>query len=212
VKKLKDLSCGGARNGFFKRPELVGSGYKIINVSEIYQPFGIDTNCESVERVDATPSDLLKYGVEKGDLFFTRSSLVLEGIAQCNIIRTINEPTLFECHVMRIRPDKTKVIPEFLALACQSNLARRFLMSRSKHVTMATISQPELEELNVPVPSRLEEQQSIVDTVLASDRVMMSNKVQRRKLQRVKTALMQDLLTGKVRVTPLLDSTEVMSE
>ena len=133
VRTLKNISRGGAQNGFFKKPELVGSGYKLINVSEIYQPFGINTNRHSVERVNAAPSDLSKYGVLEGDLFFTRSSLVLEGIAHCNIIRAINEPTLFECHVMRIQPDKTKIVPEFLALECQSHLARMFLMSRAKH-------------------------------------------------------------------------------
>jgi type I restriction enzyme S subunit len=204
VEKLKSLSRGGAKNGFFKKPELVGSGYKLINVSEIYQPFGIDTNRDSVERVNATPSDLLKYGAMEGDLFFTRSSLVLEGIARCNIIRAINEPTLFECHVMRVQPDKTKIVPEFLALECQSYLARLFLMSRAKHVTMTTISQPELEELNVPMPSSLEEQHIIVDTALSNDRAIRCNEMQRSKLQRIKTAMMQDLLTGKRRITPLL--------
>lgn len=208
VKTLKGLSRGGARNGFFKKPELVGSGYKLINVSEIYQPFGIDTNNDSVERVDAAHSDLAKYEVEMGDLFFTRSSLVLEGIAHCNIIRTINEPTLFECHVMKIQPDKTKIVPEFFALECRSHLARLFLMSRAKHGTMTTISQPELEELNVPFPTSLQEQQAIVDTVLSNNSVIRRYEEQRNKFQRLKTALMQDLITGKKRVTTLLKGTE----
>ena len=42
IRNLTSLSCGGAQNGFFKKPELVGSGYKLINVSEIYQSFGIN--------------------------------------------------------------------------------------------------------------------------------------------------------------------------
>jgi type I restriction enzyme S subunit len=209
VTTLKSLSRGGAQNGFFKKPEIVGSGYKLINVSEIYQSFGIDTDRDSVGCVDATPSDLLKYGVMEGDLFFTRSSLVLEGIAHCNIIRTIKESTLFECHVMRIQPDKTKIVPEFLAIECQSHRSRLFLMSRAKHVTMTTVSQPELEELSIPVPSNPEEQQAIVDTMLSNDRAIRHNEVHRSKLWHIKTALMQDLLTGKKRVTPLLN--DIMS-
>lgn len=204
VSTLKDVSIGGAKNGFFKKPELVGSGYKLINVSEIYQPFGIDTNLEKVERVDASPDDLLKYGVDAGDLFFTRSSLVLSGIAHCNIIRTLNEPTIFECHVMRIRPNKEIIVPEFLALFCQSNIARLFLMSRAKHVTMATISQPELEALYVPVPQTLEEQSAIAGKVLTSELAIRNTDDIRRKFNALKTALMQDLLSSKVRVTKLL--------
>ncbi|KPQ44001.1 MAG: type I restriction-modification system specificity subunit [Candidatus Methanoperedens nitroreducens] len=210
VKTLREVARGGAQNGFFKKPELVGSGYKLINVSEIYQPFSIDTNREEVERVEATPNDLSKYGVNEGDLFFTRSSLVLEGIAHCNVIRKINEPTLFECHVIRIRPDKEIVAPEFLALFCQSNVARLFLMSRAKHVTMTTISQPELEALNVLVPPTLEEQMTIVDSVLSSERIIRHTENQKNKLRLIKTALMQDLPTGKKRVTALLHDTEVV--
>ena len=211
VRTLRDVACEGAQNGFFKKPELVGSGYKLINVSEIYQPFSIDTNREEVERVKATPNDLLKYGVNEGDLFFTRSSLVLEGIAHCNLIRTINEPTLFECHVIRIKPDKDIISPEFLTLFCQSNVARLFLMSRAKHVTMTTISQPELEALKVPVPPTLEEQMAIVDSVLSSERTIRHAENQKNKLHLLKTALMQDLLTGKKRVTDLLSEMAVKS-
>jgi type I restriction enzyme S subunit len=151
----------------------------------------------------------LKYGVAEGDLFFTRSSLVLEGIAHCNIIRFINEPTLFECHVIRIKPDKTKIIPEFLALQCRSHQARLFLMSRAKHVTMTTISQPELEELDVCVPASFNEQQAIIDTVLLSDRTIMHNEQQRNKLNHIKFGLMHDLLTGKVRVSHTQNSEEL---
>lgn len=151
--------------------------------------------------MNAKADDLFRYGVAVGDLFFTRSSLVLEGIAHCNIIRFINEPTLFECHVIRIKPDKTKIIPEFLALQCRSYKARLFLMSRAKHVTMTTISQPELEELDVLVPVNFKEQQAIVDTVLLSDRAIISYEQQRNKLIHIKFGLMHDFLTGKVRVT-----------
>ena len=73
---------------------------------------------------------------------------------------------------------------------------------------MTTISQPELEVLNVPVPLRFEEQQAIVETVLSNDSVIRRNEEQRNKLQRLKTALMQDLLTGKKRVLVLLNDTE----
>ncbi len=209
MKILREVSCGGAQNGFFKKPELVGFGYKLINVSEIYQPFGIDTGHHKVERVRAKVNDLLKYGVKLGDVFFTRSSLVLEGIAHCNIIRYIKEPTLFECHVMRIQLKKDEIIPEFLTLFCQSHIARIFLMSRAKHVTMTTISQPELEELIVPVPQQIEEQSKIVDSVLSCEQAIRHSERERQKLRSLKIALMQDLLTGKKRVTALLNDTEV---
>jgi len=68
---------------------------------------------------------------------------------------------------------------------------------------MATISQPELEALQVPVPRRLDEQQRIVDAVLSGDQAVRRSQTHRDKLMKLKVALMQDLLTGKKRVTPL---------
>ena len=204
VLHLKDVSIGGAQNGFFKKPELVGFGCKLINVSEIYQDFGIDTNNRKVERVDVTPKNLKKYGVTNGDVFFTRSSLVLEGIAHCNIINKVYEPTVFECHVMRIRPNLSKIEPSFLALYCQSHLARIFLMSRAKHVTMTTISQPELESLHVPVPRSMNEQKLILNAIQAVESTLRQNQNDKAKLKNLKTSLMQDLLTGRKRVTALL--------
>lgn len=122
VRTLGALSISGLKNGYFKKPELVGKGYKLINVSELYQDFGIDTRLTSVERVEADPSDYENYKVEEGDIFFTRSSLVLSGIAWCNVIRNVFEPTLYECHVMRLKPNKSLVASDFLSLFCKTSI------------------------------------------------------------------------------------------
>jgi len=149
VRPFHSVLAGNLQNGYFKKPELVGTGYKLVNVSELYQPFGIDTDQPNVERVAATSTDFYKFGVQEGDLFFTRSSLVLSGIAQCNTVLKLIEPTLFECHVIRGQPDKNIVNPEFLGLYFQIAWARRELMSRAKQTTMTTISQPDI--VSVPV-------------------------------------------------------------
>jgi type I restriction enzyme, S subunit len=120
VKSLVDVTPGGPKNGYFKKPELVGRGYKLVNVTDLYQPYGIDTDYPAVERIEASDADVQKYGVADGDLFITRSSLVLTGIAHCNIVQRVKEPTLFECHVMRLRPNKQTIKPDFLALYLES--------------------------------------------------------------------------------------------
>ncbi|PPJ44413.1 restriction endonuclease subunit S, partial [Rhizobium sp. KAs_5_22] len=48
------------------------------------------------------------------------------------------------------------------------------------------------------------EQERIATAYEAADERQISNEQSLRKLRHLKTALMQDLLTGKVRVTPLL--------
>ena len=194
---LKCVSLNGAKNGFFKKPELVGAGYKLVNVSELYQPFGIDTRLESVERVAATPADHVKYGVEEGDVFFTRSSLVLSGIAACNIVRRTWEPTLFECHVMKMSPDKSKVCPEYVAYCCRDPYSRRYLMSQAKQTTMTTISQPEIEQLPIPV-APLPEQRKIARILTTLDELIEKTEALIAKYQAIKQGMMHDLFTRGV--------------
>ncbi|OQA14845.1 MAG: Type-1 restriction enzyme EcoKI specificity protein [Chloroflexi bacterium ADurb.Bin360] len=196
ISRIIDISVGGISNGFFKKPELVGSGYTLINVLDLYQDFGIDLGL--VERVRASEQEQQKYAVQAGDCFFTRSSLNLSGIAHCNIIREVTEPTLFECHLMRVRPNQKMVVPEFVALWCRSSWAHRYLMAQAKQVTMTTIAQPDLAPMLVPLPS-LAEQTRIAAILDAHDARLRAEEAAVAKLRQVKAGLMEDLLTGRVR-------------
>ncbi len=200
VKPLEELSIGGLKNGYFKKPEFVGRGYKLINVTDLYQSFGIDVNHRAVERVYATLPDLSKYEANVGDIFFTRSSLVLEGIAHCNIVLALPEVAVYECHVMRLRPNTHLVNPTFLASYCRSHPARKFFMSIAKQVTMATISQPDVEKLPVPVPKQVIEQNEIAQILLRAEKTIRKEVQVLQKNTKLKRGLMSDLLTGLIRV------------
>ncbi|MDD5581389.1 MAG: restriction endonuclease subunit S [Methylobacter sp.] len=198
--KICEVSTDCLKNGYFKKPELVGKGYKLINVSELYQPFGIDIFNAKVERVFVPDNEYKKYGVSIGDIFFTRSSLTLDGIAQCNIILEVKERVVFECHVMRLRPQQNIVLPIFLALYCRSNYARLFFMGIAKQVTMTTISQSDIEKLDVVLPD-LNEQRLITQKIESIDKKIQIEQNTLNKYQKLKQGLMQDLLTGKVTVS-----------
>lgn len=196
VASLLDLAVGGISNGFFKKPELVGSGYRLINVLDLYQDFGIDVNL--VQRVRASEREKTRYSVKPGDCFFTRSSLNLAGIAHCNVVRNLPEPALFECHLMRVQPDR-RVVPAFFAHWCRSSNARSFFMARARQVTMTTITQIDIAPLLVPLPS-VPEQSRVVEAVDAHDARIQAEEATLEKLRQVKRGLMDDLLTGRVRV------------
>lgn len=200
VAQLTEFSNGGLKNGYFKKPDYVGRGYKLINVSDLYQPFGIDINHKDVERVFATKRDYAKYEVQVGDIFYTRSSLVLEGIAHCNILLNIAEETVWECHVVRLRPNKQVIDPIYLGYYCTTHAARLFFMSIAKQVTMTTISQPDIAKLKVPHPTDINEQTEISRRLLSLDENLRNEKRELIKYLKLKNGLMADLLTGIIRV------------
>jgi type I restriction enzyme S subunit len=73
------------------------------------------------------------------------------------------------------------------------------------------LSLGDIRSFDLAVPP-IDEQRRVSELIIGCDRQSQKNEESLIRLCSIKTALMQDLLTGKVRVTPLLDSTEVMSE
>ena len=199
VSTLEGVSVSGFKNGYFKDPKLLGRGMKLVNVSELYQDFGIDITPEKVERILISPKDYQKYKIETGDIFFTRSSLVLEGIAKSNIIRSLPEEAIYECHVMRLKPNCELVVPEFLAIYSGMPVSRAYLMSMAKQVTMTTIAQPDMVGLPVPIPT-IEEQSIIVSRIDAIEILIRKETSVVNKHKQFKKGLMQDLLTGKIKI------------
>jgi type I restriction enzyme S subunit len=195
--KLKQVSINGLQNGIFKRRDEFGKGAPIVNVSDLFSDS--DIAVDKLERVTVNGSELRQFSIQEGDIFFCRSSLVSDGIGRSNIITYLDEPAVFECHVMMSRPDKKKVIPKFLAYYTQSETAKKFLLSVSMTLTMTTIRQPDLESLPVPIPP-LHEQEKITLMLTSVDSKIQKQQACKSNLEKLKIGLMQKLLTGQIRV------------
>lgn len=195
IRTTKDLAVGGVMNGVFKEPSRVGRGCRLVNVSDLYRGECVDLN--GCERFDSSVTEKQRYGVQRGDIFFTRSSLNLAGIAQTSFMADDPHDAVFECHVMRLRPNRTVVIPRFLKEWCLSPYARRHFMSHAKQVTMTTIAQDGIVSLLCPVPS-LEEQQAAVAIMDGYDCEISTEQKKLAKLRLQHQGLLHDLLTGTV--------------
>jgi type I restriction enzyme, S subunit len=198
IKRLIDLSVNGISNGVFNDPKKVGSGYKLINVTEMYQKFGFDE--DQLKRISLEEKEFLKNKINYGDILFTRSSLVLEGISHCNICLSHSDDITYDGHLMRVRPNKSIIDPVFLAYFAIINISRTFFMRMAKQSTMTTIGQEDIAPLPVLVPP-LEEQIKIVSIISQITMQLINLQKKLHQTQSLKKSLMQDLLTGKVRVS-----------
>lgn len=167
IKYLGDLCKKNISNGIFNNPNKVGKGYKLINVIDLYSGPNIKT--EDLNLLDATETEVMNFSAQKGDIFFTRSSLKLEGIAHCNIFESDEENILFECHIMKVHPKKNEIIPKYLNNYCKINISRKYFMQKAKTTTMTTIDQQTLSKLLVVFPSSLKEQEKIAEILSAWD-------------------------------------------
>jgi type I restriction enzyme S subunit len=159
VQPLKTVTRGGCVNGAFKKSAEFGSGTRFINVSDAYSD-NFEVKEGALDRVVASSEELERYSVARGDVFFVRSSLKLDGVGRSAIAGLLSEPAIFDCHLVRIRPKSDAMNPEFL-IAYLNSAVRAQLVSRANLVTMATMDQGKIATLPTVVPP-LPEQAAIV--------------------------------------------------
>jgi type I restriction enzyme S subunit len=109
-------------------------------------------------------------------------------------------PCAHQNHVFVVRTDSKKLSPMFFNHLSGSEYGKKYYMGCAKQTTnLASINSTQLKQFPVLLPS-LEEQDSICEVLDSVDQTIAKNQVKLAKNRNLKKALMQDLLTGKVRV------------
>lgn len=103
----------------------------------------------------------------------------------------------------RIAPN-SNFDPTFLLWALRFQRTQDSISAEIKGTTFAEITLAALREIPVAAPMKLVEQRAIAERMQACERRIDAERAQLQKLRRQKSGLMDDLLTGRVRVTPLL--------
>jgi len=94
---------------------------------------------------------------------------------------------------------------DFLLWALRSEAVQEAISLEMKGTTFMEITLTNLREVKIAVPVSKDEQKIIAERIKTQHIYECSFSEQMKKLRSLKTALMQDLLTGKKRVTDLLD-------
>ncbi len=185
------------KNGINFTKELKGSrGVLTIDVLNMYGQ-SIYVDLSQLYRVNI---DLKKeYFLIPGDILFVRSSLKREGVGWASLFGKWNEPVTYAGFIIRARLKRSDILPEFLTYFLRSGVARRELISSGGQVAITNISQDQLGFLDIPLPP-LSEQQKIAEILSTVDKKIVCETERKEHLQKIKTGLMNDLLTGKRRV------------
>lgn len=150
--------------------------------------------------IESTYLERQQYSVEKGDIFFTRTSETIEEVGfSCVCEETIPDAT-FAGFVIRVRPFNCKLITGYAKYYFRSNHNRFYLVKEMNLVTRASLSQDLLKSMPVLIPSEAEQQQiaeyldkkcTMIDTSILKKQALIE------KLMEYKKSLIYEVVTGK---------------
>ena len=142
-------------NGVFNDQRKVGRGYKLINVLDMYLNTTIDES--RLNLLDLGEREFLSNQVKFGDIFFTRSSLVKEGIAHSNVYLGNAQDITFDGHLIKLSPKLELVDSKFLHYMLKIVSVRSQLIKGGKTATMTTIGQKEVGKVSIKLPYKAEQ-------------------------------------------------------
>jgi type I restriction enzyme, S subunit len=152
-------------------------------------------DCTDMEYMDFTGEERSKFALRAGDLLVCeggevgRTALWRGEIAQC----------YFQKAIHRLRPKDDRILPEYMLAFMKRAAGLGAFTNLTSQTSIAHLTQEKLALLSVALPPR-EEQSMLVATWSTVQAEQDSNEELLGKLTLLKSGLMADLLTGRVRV------------
>jgi len=192
IKPLSSLAST-ILDGTHFTPTYVDSGIPFLRVTDI-QSSNVDLS--QVKRIPVEEHQTLikRCKPERGDILCSKNGTI-------GIVKVVDWDWEFSIFVSLalIKPKNTTVSTQFLTRVLESPLILKQIRLRSKQGTVTNLHLEEIREFLIPIPPK-DEQDKIVAALDAQDAYIAAKDACLTKLTNIKKALMQDLLTGKVRV------------
>ncbi len=198
--KLKRLRhIGTLQNGISQGAEYFGSGYPFIGYGDVYKnpllPRSLDGLAMSSE------DDQRRFSVKRGDVFFTRTSETAEEIGISSVCTETIEKATFSGFLIRFRPDKNILYPEYSKYYFRSDIPRLFFVKEMNLVTRVSLGQNLLKNVPVLLPPLNEQKElaefldnktSIIDEIIEKENRSID------KLIEMKSSLITEAVTGQL--------------
>ena len=166
-----------------------------LRVANVQDGF-IDTS--TMRTVSVSRADIDRFSVKAGDVLMNEGG-DFDKLGRGAVWDGSISPCLHQNHVFRVRCKPGEMVPEFLALFCQSAEGKAYFVKSSKQTTnLASINKSQLGSLPTLAPS-IEAQLKVVETQRASVSKVEAERLSLSKLSRTRAGLAADLLSGRVR-------------
>ncbi len=190
------------QNGISKSSEYFGEGFPFVSYSDVYKNRVLPSQVDGL--VKSSEEDQENYTVQKGDIFFTRTSETIEEVGMTAVcLKSIPKAT-FAGFVIRFRPNnKGALLTEYARYYFDASFIRDFFAKEMNLVTRASLSQPLLKKVPVIIPS-IQEQEEIINYLnkktFEIESIIDSKQKIIQELEQYKKSLIYEYVTGKKEV------------
>lgn len=152
-----------------------------------------------IKTVRIYKSEVPRYLLQVGDILLTEGG-DFDKLGRGTVWNGSIPNCLHQNHIFRVRPNPRLLNSRFLAAIFASPYGKAYFLASAKQTTnLASINSTQLKAFPVPMPS-LNEQERIAVLLDSYETRLKAEEAQLAKLHQLKRGLMEDLLTGRVRV------------
>ncbi|MDF2854646.1 MAG: putative type restriction enzyme specificity protein [Neobacillus sp.] len=174
--------------------EFVSEGIPFVMASNISDGYIDVKNCKKITKDRA---DKLRIGFAKnGDVLLSHKA----SVGYTCIVEDADPYVMLTPQVTYYRVDPSKLTPEYLKLFFQTYSFQCSLEGLAKQSTRNYIGITNQKKMWIYLPENIDEQRKVVGPIIQVDDQILNKKSKIQSLKTLKKSLMQNLLTGKVRV------------
>lgn len=134
--------------------------------------------------------------IQKEDVLVTKDGT----IGKVALVDKVPKPTTLNSGVFVIRPKNKAFNSKYFYYVLMSNHFDKFLSKLTAGSTISHLYQKDFIHFTFPIPPTYEEQEQIAQVLFVIDQEIENLEQKLSKYQRIKQGLMQQLLTGKIRL------------
>jgi type I restriction enzyme S subunit len=163
TEQLGNLLSESPRNGLSPKPEVESGGRRMLRINAVSSSPTRFVDLSAAKQVDASNKEAQPFLLRNNDVFIVRYNGDINRVAKPAIYKGVGESNVvFPDKLMRLRPDQSKMTPDFLVFALNSRRIREQIEQLGKTTAgNIGISGANAKSFVVPVPP-LHEQLRIV--------------------------------------------------
>jgi type I restriction enzyme S subunit len=178
---------------------------RLCNYLDVYQNDYVTAEMEFMHAT-ATPDEIAQFRLQVGDVLITKDSESPDDIGIPCVIDSTAPDLLCGYHLALIRPNQPRIDPTYLAMQLAHNRLAAYFGQQAVGSTRYGLSVAAIANAPILLP-RIDEQHEAGKLIRLQDAQISQHEAELRKLTSIKSGLVTDLLSGRVRVPETIGTT-----